>query len=185
MDLLTISVIAVGLAMDAFAVSIVSGFTIKNLKTINAFKIALFFGMFQFFMPLVGWKLSINFTDFTHTVSHWVAFLILSFIGCKMLYEVLKEEEHRVERNLLDTKVLFVLAIATSIDALAVGVSFAVLEVAVLVPVIIIGLTTFCICFAAVFLGNKFGSRVPSDKIKIAGGIMLVMIGLKILLYLP
>ncbi|MCL0062720.1 manganese efflux pump MntP family protein [Peptococcaceae bacterium] len=182
MDLLTISVIAVGLAMDAFAVSVVSGFSIKNLKTANAFKIAMFFGMFQFFMPLVGWKLSINFTDFTHTVSHWVAFLILSFIGCKMLYKALKEEEHRAERNPLDTKVLFVLSIATSIDALAVGVSFAVLEVAVLVPAIIIGLITFCICFAAVFLGNKFGARVPSDKIEIAGGIMFIMIGLKILL---
>lgn len=182
MDLITIIGIGVGLAMDAFAVSVVSGFAIKELKTADAFKIALFFGFFQFLMPLIGWSLGIRFAGFTRSASHFIAFLILNFIGCKMIYEAFKKEEHRKGKNPLDTKVLFVLAVATSIDALAVGVSFAVLDVSVFLPVVIIGFITLFICFGAVFLGNKFGTSVPNDKIEIIGGVMLIAIGVKILL---
>jgi putative Mn2+ efflux pump MntP len=179
MDLITIIIIALGLAMDAFAVSIVSGLTIKNLKISNAFKIAIFFGLFQVFMPVIGWLAALGFKDFTSSTAHWVAFGLLSFIGCKMIYESTKAESN-IERNPLNTYVLLMLAVATSIDALAVGVSFALLKTAIMVPVIIIGVVTFLLSFSGVFIGNRFG-RFAGNKIEIAGGIILIGIGIKIL----
>ena len=180
MDLITIIMIAFGLAMDAVAVSIVSGLTIKKLRISDAFKIALFFGLFQMLMPVIGWLMGLGFEDFTSSSAHWVAFGLLSFIGCKMIYEATKKTSN-VEKNPLNNYVLLLLAIATSIDALAVGISFALLQTAILVPVIIIGVVTWGLSFAAVFIGNRFG-RFAGNKIEIAGGLILIGIGVKILI---
>jgi putative Mn2+ efflux pump MntP len=181
MDLLTTFFIAVGLAMDAFAVSVTSGITIKNCRIRHAVLIASFFGGFQAIMPVVGWLAGLTLRDYIAHIDHWLAFGILGFIGCKMIYEstVLEKTERRC--NPLNLHVLAGLSVATSIDALAVGVTFAFLNVTILAPVAVIGIVTFLMSYAGVFIGEKIGSFFEK-KIEVAGGAVLILIGLKILL---
>ncbi|MCQ1528871.1 manganese efflux pump MntP [Lutispora saccharofermentans] len=179
MDILTIVLIALGLAMDAFAVSVSSGITIKDLKPRHGVKIALFFGGFQALMPILGWLLGIGFKDYIEKYDHWIAFVLLGFIGAKMLKEAMDDDCEYIS-DPLQNKVLFMLAIATSIDAMAVGVSFAFLKASILSSSLIIGAITCVICFGGVYLGNKCGC-VFKKKAEIAGGVVLILIGFKIL----
>lgn len=183
MELLTIVVIAVALAMDAFAVSIVSGITIQQLQLKHVLRIALFFGVFQGVMPLLGWGAGHGFRYFLSDIDHWVAFLLLAFIGSKMIYESrgMDEGEEKVCRDPCTTSNLFILAIATSIDAFGVGLSLSILDSGILIPAIIIAVITFVISFAGVYIGDTFG-HLFEKKIEVVGGIILILIGLKILL---
>ena len=181
MDSITIIAIAFGLAMDAFAVSITSGITIKNLKINNALMIALFFGLFQAIMPLVGWLAGLSLRGFISEIDHWIAFGLLSFIGCKMIHESITVQSNEKQINPLNIYVLLMLSVATSIDALAVGVSFAFLKISIITPVLVIGTTTFILSFFGVFVGNRIG-HFFENKIEIAGGFVLIGIGVKILL---
>ncbi len=185
MGIVELLLIAVGLSMDAFAVSVCKGLGMKtgiNLK--QTFLIALFFGGFQALMPFIGWLVGSQFEKYITAYDHWIAFVLLCFIGGKMLYECIfkKGEDAAESESALDIKELFVLAIATSIDALAVGVTFALLpDVNIGTSVLFIGLTTFLLSGIGVFIGNRFGSRFEK-KAEIAGGVILILIGLKILL---
>ena len=179
--MITILLIAVGLAMDALAVSIASGITIKDLRIRNALTIALFFGSFQAFMPMLGWTAGLAARAFITGVDHWIAFVLLCLIGCKMIYESTKMGSIEKELDPLNIFVLLLLAVATSIDALAVGLSFAFLTMAILTPALIIGLITFSLSFLGVFVGNASGHFFES-KIEIIGGLILIGIGLKILI---
>jgi len=181
MDIFTIILIAFGLSMDALAVSVTSGITIKRLKVNNALRIALFFGGFQAFMPIIGWLAGLSLLDFISGVDHWVAFGLLAFIGCKMIYESVKMKSGREESNPLSLYVLLVLSVATSIDALAVGLSFAFLQISIATPVIVIGTVTFLLSLLGVFAGNRFG-HFFENKIEIVGGFILIGIGIKILM---
>lgn len=184
MSYLELFLIGVGLAMDAFAVSICKGLGMKKVNKLHCFIIALFFGGFQAVMPLIGWILGKQFQSYIESVDHWIAFGLLVCLGSKAIIEAVKnhdDESVEVRDSVLNIRELFLLAIATSIDALAVGVTFAFLQVSVLPAVSIIGLVTFIICIFGVFIGNLFGSRFQK-KAEIAGGVILIVIGLKILL---
>lgn len=181
MDFISIILIAVGLAMDSFAVSITSGITLKQIRIRDAAKIALFFGLFQAGMPVLGWLAGSGLADLVSEVDHWIAFGLLSFIGGRMIYESVKKEESKKEVNPLGIYVLLMFSIATSIDALAVGVSFAFLGVYILNPIIVIGVITFLLSFVGVYAGDRFG-QILKNKVKIAGGFILIGIGLKILI---
>ncbi|HGJ66785.1 TPA: manganese efflux pump, partial [bacterium] len=146
-----------------------------------ALKISASFGIFQAIMPLIGWISGIKISNFISSFDHWVAFFILVFLGLKITYETLKSESKEENFNPLDFKVLMALSVATSIDALAVGLSFAFLEMDILVPFLIIGFVTFIICFIGFFVGDKFG-HFFENKIKIIGGIILIIIGFRILI---
>lgn len=182
MQLYQIIFIAIGLAADSFAVSVSSGAIIEKLRLRHAMRIALFFGFFQGLMPWVGWKIGSLAAVFIRSVDHWLAFVILSFIGGKMIYESRKLTED-VEKtvNPLHLYVLFSLAIATSIDALAVGVTFSFLDISIIEPVVIIGIVTFIFSLAGTYIGEFFG-HVFEDKIELAGGVILIGIGCKILI---
>ncbi len=176
--------IGVGLSMDAFAVSVCKGLNMHgkiNFK--HAGVIALFFGGFQAIMPLIGYFLGMGFEKYITRIDHWIAFLLLGFIGGKMIVEAIKEwnEVDKQEEDKLDIKELFVLAVATSIDALAVGITFAFLNVNIWSAISIIGTTTFVLSIIGVVIGNKFGSKYKS-KAELVGGIILVLMGVKILL---
>lgn len=176
--------IGVGLSMDAFAVSVCKGLNMRgkvNFK--HAGVIALFFGGFQALMPLIGYFLGIGFEKYITKIDHWIAFLLLGFIGGKMIVEAIKEwnAEDKQEEDKLDIKELTILAVATSIDALAVGITFAFLSVNIWSAISIIGVTTFVLSIIGVVIGNKFGSRYKS-KAELVGGIILVLMGIKILL---
>ena len=184
---ITLLLMGVGLAMDAFAVSICKGLSMKKVKWQHATVIGLFFGGFQALMPFLGWLLGSQFEQYITKIDHWIAFILLGIIGGKMLYEAIRGDEEEecgccTENNeKLDLRELFILAIATSIDALAVGITFAFLKYPVGKAVTIIGVVTFIISLAGVYIGNFFGSRFKK-KAEIAGGIILIGIGLKILL---
>lgn len=180
--------IGIGLSMDAFAVSICKGLKMKKINFGHAGIIALFFGGFQALMPLIGWALGRQFEQYVTKVDHWIAFALLAFIGGKMAIEAIKggDEEDSAEGEVcsaekLDIKELFMLAIATSIDALAVGVTFAFMNVSIVPAVTVIGVTTFVFSIGGVVIGNIFGAKYKS-KAELAGGIILIIIGLKILL---
>lgn len=183
MGLFELILIAIGLSMDAFAVSICKGLNMRRMNYRHAGIIALFFGAFQALMPTAGWLLGKQFESYITSIDHWIAFVLLGFIGVNMIREALGEEEEDCEcpREHLDLKELFMLAIATSIDALAVGITFAFLQVKILPAVCLIGTTTFIISFAGVGIGHQFGRRYEK-KAEIVGGVILVFIGLKILL---
>lgn len=181
MDIITILFIAFGLSMDAFAVSVTSGITTKNLKLSNILRIALFFGSFQAIMPLLGWLAGLSLRSFICGVDHWIAFGLLTFVGCKMIYESAKIKMIGKGNNPLDIYVLLILSVATSIDALAVGLSLSFLNIAILTPIIIIGIVTFVLSFIGTFIGKRLGSFFE-HKIEIAGGVILIGIGLKILI---
>lgn len=184
MGFVELFLIGVGLSMDAFAVAICKGLNMRgkiNFK--HAAIIALFFGGFQAIMPLIGYFLGIGFEKYITRIDHWIAFILLCFIGGKMIVEAIKEwnEVDKQEEDRLDIKELFVLAVATSIDALAVGITFAFLNVNIWSAISIIGATTFMLSIIGVVIGNKFGSKYKS-KAELVGGIILVLIGAKILL---
>jgi len=177
----TILFIAFGLAMDAFAVSISSGITIKRLRVGHAFTIAAFFGAFQAIMPGIGWLAGHGLKDLIVEIDHWIAFGLLSIIGCKMLYESRKMGYMEKKTDPLNIYVLLMLSVATSIDALAVGLTLSLLGISVLVAAVVIGLVTFALSFLGVYVGDKFG-HVFENKIEIAGGLLLIGIGIKILI---
>lgn len=173
--------------MDAFSVAITDGIVLnKALKFRNALKIALFFGAFQAVMPCIGWGLGINFKSYIESIDHWIALVLLGFIGGKMIYEGLKndvdaEEDEENNKNPLDNKVLTMLAVATSIDALAVGVTLATTDFPILTAAGVIGAVAFVISVIGVYIGNKFGNLF-GNKADIVGGLVLVGIGVKMLI---
>lgn len=174
---------AIALSMDAFAVSTCKGLNMRSMSWKRAGIIGLFFGGFQAFMPLIGWLLGRQFEHLITSIDHWVVFALLAFIGGKMIYEALKKDDGDgcpVEDK-LDIKELIGLSFATSVDALAVGISFAFLNVKILPSVATIGVTTLLLSMAGVAIGQKFGAKYQ-DKAELAGGIVLVLIGLKVLL---
>lgn len=176
--------VAVGLSMDAFAVSVCKGLGMRSLNRVQAAVIALFFGLFQALMPVAGWLLGTQFSRFVEPVDHWVAFVLLAAIGAKMLWDAFHEsgegESCPVDQK-LDLRELVLLSIATSIDALAVGITFAFLGVDILLASLLIGLTTFILSFAGVCIGFGFGRRFERAA-TVTGGIVLIGIGVKILL---
>lgn len=174
--------IGVGLSMDAFAVAVCKGLKMQKLRLGQGALIALFFGGFQALMPLLGWVLGKQFEAYITSIDHWIAFVLLAVIGGKMVVESFKkddEEDDGAER--FDLKELFVLSIATSIDALAVGITFAFLQVNIWSSIALIGATTFVLSFVGVLIGHKFGAKYK-NKAELVGGIILILIGLKILL---
>ena len=185
MKLLEILFIALGLSMDAFAVAVASGATMKRLHLPNALKMGIFFGGFQALMPVLGWAAGLSMKAFMAGWDHWIAFGLLSVVGGKMLYESfeIKEEEACGGPRTcpFDTGTLTVLALATSIDALAVGLTFSMLQVSIIAPVLVIGLVTFLMSVAGVKIGAA-GGHFFENKMEAAGGIILIGIGLKILL---
>jgi putative Mn2+ efflux pump MntP len=180
MTLTSIFLIAVGLAMDAFAVAVACGLAVKPFRPSYAFRIAFFFGAFQTFMPVLGWAAGVSLRLFIASFDHWIAFILLFGIGCKMIYESFGKERKSPCGQAVSTGGLLVLSVATSIDALAVGISFAFLKATILLPSLIIGSVTFALCFAGVWLGNRFG-HIFENKLEIAGGLILIGIALKIL----
>lgn len=184
MGLFEIFMIGVGLSMDAFAASICKGLNMRRLNVKNMLIIGLFFGGFQALMPAVGWILGKQFEVYITSVDHWVAFALLAFIGGKMIYDVFHGDEDgccNEKTDKLDMKEVLTLAVATSIDALAVGISFAFLQVEILKAVSVIGVTTFVLSAVGVAVGNMFGAKYEKNA-TLAGGIILILIGLKILL---
>ena len=181
MELTTLTLIALSLAADAFAVSLSSGLAIKHLKPNKALKIALFFGGFQAVMPLVGWRLGLTLYGLMSRIDHWVAFVLLLGVGSKMIYEACQEEDCKQTFNPLDNVTLTVLAIATSLDALAVGFGFAMLKVDIAHAATMIGSITFLLCLVGVFIGHHVGNLYRS-QVECLGGIILIAIGCKILI---
>ena len=184
MGFVELLLIGVGLSMDAFAVSICKGLGMQRVNWGHSLVIALFFGGFQALMPLLGWALGSQFAAYVTPVAPWVAFALLAFVGGKMLWDAFHEDgEDEAGRSAdkLDVKELFMLAIATSIDAFAVGLSFAFLQVDIVSSVAIIGITTFALSLVGVSAGNIFGSRWERPS-AIAGGAILILIGLHTLL---
>ena len=182
MSFIELLLIAVGLSMDAFSVSICKGLTTKKFSWRMALICGLWFGGFQVLMPIVGYFLGAQFQEMIEAYDHWIAFGLLFLIGANMIREAIWGEKEEGENNgSLDFKTMFFLAIATSIDALAVGVSFACIQVKLWSSVIIIGLTTFVFSVLGVKIGNVFGSKYEKSA-GIIGGIILILIGLKILL---
>ena len=185
MTLLEIFLIGIGLSMDAFAVAICKGLAMPNrVDKKGALLIALYFGVFQAVMPTLGWLLGSQFARYVTRLAPWIAFVLLAWIGGNMIRESLsKEEREEEETGSVSHKELLVLAVATSIDALAVGVTFSMLELAVSIgaAVALIGCTTFVISLAGVYVGNVFGAKYKS-KAEVVGGAILILIGVKILL---
>lgn len=181
MSLPTIIIIAFGLAMDAFAVSVASGLEMTRLKIRHAMRMALSFGFFQAIMPILGWAAGNQARAFISGVDHWIAFGLLTAIGIKMIYEAFKIKEKVNEPEEMSIYILLMLSIATSIDALAVGISLSFLKVAIVMPSIIIGVVTFSLSLAGVLIGRRFGHFFET-KIEIAGGLILTGIGIKILI---
>jgi len=178
-DALTLILISLGLAMDAFAVSISCGICGRPRKWKLIAKVGLFFGGFQAGMPLIGWLAGYRLKGLISAVDHWVAFGLLSLIGAKMIYESFVLVEKRFDPR--KTKVLLALAVATSIDALAVGLSFAFLDSGILVPALVIGAVTFLVSSLGVVIGGRVGA-VFEKRLEIAGGLILIGIGVKILI---
>lgn len=168
--------------MDAFSVSVCKGLSMKKINLKGGLITALFFGGFQAVMPMIGYFLGSRFESIISSFSHWVSFGLLAFIGGKMVLEALKDDEEKDEKGYsLDIKELFMLAIATSIDALAVGIVFAAAKTKLMFSVSVIGAVTFVLSLAGIFIGHKFGSRYEK-KAEVAGGAVLVLIGVKLLL---
>ena len=185
MTFIELFLIGVGLSMDAFAAAICQGLSMTRIKWGHALTVGLYFGGFQALMPFIGWMLGSQFADRIQQYDHWIAFILLVLIGGNMIREALSGDEEdaaQAETDLrLDHKKLFLMAIATSIDVLAIGVTFAFLETAILPAIGIIGCTTFCISVAGVAVGCWFGARYKK-RAEITGGAILVLLGIKILL---
>lgn len=185
MSLLELFILAVGLSMDAFAVAVCKGLSMREVSIHKAGIVGLYFGGFQAGMPLIGYFLGLQFKDYIMSVDHWIAFILLSFLGIKMIQEALSkeddEDEKQDEKEMLSFKNMSVLAIATSIDALAVGITLAFLQVDIVPAVSFIGITTFVLSIIGVKIGNVFGIKYKS-KAEFVGGIILIFMGVKILL---
>lgn len=180
MDLIELFLIAVGLSMDAFAVSVCKGLAMPKCTFKKAAIVGLWFGGFQALMPASGYILGAQFQEAIASIDHWIAFVLLALIGGNMIHEALDNDEEEADAS-LDVKTMFLLAVATSIDALAIGITFAFLKVNIIPAVCFIGIVTFIISFAGVKIGNVFGARYK-NKAEIVGGIILILLGLKILL---
>lgn len=181
MELISTLLIAVSLAMDAFSVSLTKGFTFKDIRINEVLWYGIFFGGFQILMPVLGWFLGIQLESFISTFAPWVAFILLFLIGLNMIRESLSDNEDFVDDdNGFSFIELTFLAIATSIDAFAVGITYAVLEVNILIPVIIIGIVAFLFTVFGIYLGKKIGDYF-GDKFEILGGVVLIILGFKIL----
>lgn len=185
MSIVEVLLIGIGLSMDAFAAAVCKGLASRKFSFSYAFTVALFFGVFQALMPCIGWLLGKQFQNSITEIDHWIAFILLSFIGGKMLYEALTEKDEPApdakRTSVIDLKELAVLAVATSIDALAVGITFAFLDTDIISSSLLIGLTTFIISAFGFLIGVLFGTKFKT-KAEIAGGIILILIGVKILL---
>lgn len=185
MNSFEILLIAIGLAMDCLAVSIASGIIIKKVEWRTMLTMAFFFGLFQAAMPFVGWLFASRFSHLIESVDHWIAFLLLLFLGGKMIIESFKEDDCKKDFNPASLKVVLALAVATSIDALAVGVSFAFLGMstidAILMPISIIGLVSFIMSLCGLLFGIFFGCR-HNMRVELWGGLILITIGCKILI---
>ncbi len=173
--------IGVGLSMDAFAVAICKGLAMPRMRWRQAAAIALSFGLFQAVMPTLGWLLASRFRVYITSVDHWIAFILLILIGGKMIWDAFYEDGEEEVQEKFSVKELLVLSVATSIDAMAVGITFAFLQVQIIPAATLIGCTTCLLSLAGVHIGRRFGSRYK-DKATLAGGIILCLIGLKILL---
>ena len=180
MGFLELFLIAVGLSMDAFAVSICKGLSVRTLKPKHALICGLYFGGFQMLMPLIGFALGVRFQSLITSIDHWIAFVLLALIGANMVRESREQDSENVSDSFRFMTML-PLAVATSIDALAVGVTFAFLHVNIVWAVTFIGCTTFILSAIGVKVGNVFGMKYKS-KAELAGGIILILIGIKILL---
>lgn len=178
MSLLELFIIAVGLSMDAFAVSVCKGLSMCKMSWKNSVIVGLYFGGFQALMPFLGYLLGSQFKDAIINIDHWIALVLLSVIGINMIHEALNSEEEGCDAS-LDFRNMLVLAIATSIDALAVGVTFAFLQVSIVPAVSFIGVTTFALSIVGVKVGNVFGCRYKS-RAEFAGGMILILMGVKI-----
>lgn len=181
MDIFAIFFIALGLAMDCFAVSVTSGLTIKKVKVLNALSIAFSFGSFQAIMPIIGWLAGVSIVHFISDFDHWLAFILLCIIGGRMIYESTKLEANENKMDPLNIYMLLMLSIATSIDALAVGLSLSFLRISIVLPSIVIGIVTFVISFFGVYVGGRIG-HFFEQKIEMVGGLILIGIGIKILI---
>ena len=179
MGIFSILLTGFALSMDAFAVSVTKGMTLKKINLSIATKIAFLFGLFQAVMPLIGWLFGMNFELYIRSIDHWIAVVLLSFLGIKMIVEAIKDDDND-NSTYLDNKELIILSIATSIDALAVGVTFAFLNIDIIPICVSIGVITFLVCFIGVLIGKKIGS-VFKNYAQIIGGIILILIGLNIL----
>lgn len=180
MGILELLILGVGLSMDAFAVAICKGLSIKKLSLKDMLIVGLWFGFFQGAMPLLGYLFGSWFSESIRAVDHWIAFVLLCLIGANMIREALKGDEEKSDSS-LNIKVMLPLALATSIDALAVGVSLACLEVNIYMAVLVIALITFLISACGVKIGNVFGLRFKT-KAEILGGVILIGLGIKILI---
>ena len=179
MGVLELILIAVGLAMDAFAVSVCKGLSMSKMEWKKAIVIGLYFGGFQALMPLIGYILGVGFEDKIKSIDHWIAFILLVFIGINMIKEAFETKEESNDK--IDFKTMIILSIATSIDALAVGVTFAFLNVNIMLAISLIGIITFIISMIGVKIGNVFGDKYET-KAELAGGFILIFLGAKILL---
>lgn len=179
MDLFTLLTLAVGLAMDAFAVSICKGLAMREKVLKKGIIVGLWFGGFQALMPTIGFFLGTQFKDQITSIDHWIAFVLLGLIGINMVKEALSNDEEQADDSIA-VKEMFMLAVATSIDALAVGITFAFLNVHIVSAASMIGVCTFLVSFAGVKIGNIFGTKYKS-KAELAGGIILILLGFKIL----
>ena len=181
MHITEILILAVGVSMDAFAVSICKGLSVCKVHPRHAGLAAVWFGGFQALMPLIGYFAGVAFTDIVSSVDHWIAFVLLGIIGGKMVKESFEKEECCSSDPDFSFRTMLAMAVATSIDALAVGVSLAFLKVNIWVAVLMIGLTTGAFSAAGVYIGNIFGNKYKS-KAELAGGLILILIGAKILI---
>ena len=179
MNLVEIFILAVGLSMDAFAVAICKGLGMKRVTVGKSAIVGGYFGFFQALMPLVGYLAGMQFAQFIERFDHWIAFIMLSVIGGKMLYESFKGGESESSSGDLGVKTMLIMSVATSIDALMVGVTMAFLKVDILPVVLFIGVVTFILSAVGVWMGTAFGSKL-SRKAEVAGGVILICIGLKI-----
>ena len=179
MSIIEIALIGVGLAMDAFAVSICKGLAMRRMNYKKAIIIAAFFGVFQALMPALGYVLGTTFANKIAAIDHWIAFILLALIGANMIKEALSSDDDECQDDSLRLGDLIMLSIATSIDALAVGITFAFFNVSLLLSVSMIGIITFIICVIGVKVGNVFGEKYKS-KAELAGGLILIVMGAKI-----
>jgi putative Mn2+ efflux pump MntP len=181
MNIVTILFIALGLAMDAFAAAIANGMVLEENLIPSAFRIALFFGLFQAVMPVLGWLVAFKVHDIISQIDHWIAFVLLVFIGSRMIFDSLRKRLMDRNEMQLGTGLLLMLSIATSIDAFAVGITFAFLDISILIPVCIIGVVTFILSLCGFLIAKNIG-RIGGRYVGIIGGLILIGIGIKILM---
>ncbi len=180
MGIIELVILSVGLAMDAFAVAVCKGLSMQKMNWEKGLIIGAYFGIFQALMPLIGYMLGVNFQENIQSVDHWIAFILLGIIGINMLKEAVTQEKEN-SNDSVKFKDMLILAVATSIDALAVGITFAFLKVEVWLAITLIGIITFAISVAGVKIGNVFGCKYEK-KAEFAGGLILILLGVKILL---